>query len=257
MTATRTTTTLATGITQATLNSALLTAFTSAGYNAPYDNYTTGTDRVLVYEFVYDASKTYGKVYYKLRITSGLSLFYQVCSAWNTATKVATNPSPELNTIVVSTTSAITFDALSEETEYKFVMLTQSTNSIIMGIICPFNKPGWWNVNAFPYGFAVSNSALNAFAGCTLNPYSNGNYISFFSTSNLATVNLQTNKRDIITGMILLTASTRGVAGKTSDDIGMGACNGSSRFDVLTFPGTTQEYLVLNPVTGGMVIRIA
>lgn len=255
--ATRTTTTLASDITQTTVVNRLLTAFVSAGYATTYDDYTTGTDRVLVYEFIYDNSKTFGKVYYKLRVTSSLNFLFQVCSAWNKTTKVATNASAEASFLTLGTTTTITFDALNGGLEYKFVIITQSTTSVVLGILCPDNKPTWWDVNAFPYGFAFNTNALNGLTGCALNPYSNTNYSGFFGNNGLSAVNLQTNRRDILTGIILLSNSGRGVAAKTSDDLALAAANGSAKFDRLSFPGSSQEYLIINNVAGGLALRVA
>lgn len=257
MPATRTTTTLASGITQATVVTALLAAFSSAGYSAPYDNYTSGTDQILVYEFVYDSTKTYGKVYYKIRITSALIIVYQICSAWNTTSKVASNAPAEAALITLANTSTISFDALNGGSEYKFVVITQLGTSAILGIICPANKPDWWNVNTFPYGLVFNSTSLSNFTSCSLNPYSSNLYTSFFNATNFGLPNQQTNKRDVITEMVIISSSNRGVAGKTSSDIGMGACNGSGKFDLLTFPGSSLEYLVINNTPGGLVIRTA
>jgi hypothetical protein len=253
----RTQTTLASGITQTTVVSALLTAFTNAGYNTPVDNYTSGTDRILVYSFVVDSTKTFGTVYYRVRITSALSVFVQLYTAWNTTTKVGANASGEFNPITLTTTSTISFDALNGSSEYKFVVITQSTTSIILGVIAPANKPTWFDLNTFPYGFMFSNSSINTLIGCGLNPYSNVSYSTSLNNSLLALANTQTNARDILTGVMLFSASTRGIGGRTSDDVVSASASGTSKFDVLAVPGSSNQYLVINNVSGGIAFRIA
>ncbi len=255
--ATRTTTSLASGITQTTIVSALLTAFSNAGYSSPVDNYTSGSDKVLVYALTYDASKTYGTVYYKIRISSGIAIYFQVLSSWNAVSHTGSNGSTDSLISTLTTTSTIVFDSLNASSEYKLVVVTQSGVSFLLGLIFPSSKPSWWDVNSFPYGFAFSTTTINAMVGSSLSPYSNQNYSTLLNTTFMGSANLQTNRRDVLTGIVIFSNANRGVACKTSDDLAIAAASGNSRFDILTFPGSTNEYLIINNVPGGLAVRTA
>lgn len=254
--ASRTTTMLASNITQATLVSALLTAFSNAGYSAPVDNYTSGTDRIIVYRFDSDVSKTFGQNYLRVRITSAFQILHQILTSWNATTKTGNNGSVEVALATIATTSIINFDALNGGNEYKLVVVTQTTTSFILGIICPENKPTWWDINVWPYGFIFLSINLNSFRGSTLNPYSNSDYSSFLNSTAMGLANTQNNRRDVLTGVVILSASNRGVAAKTSDDLAIACASGSSKFDILSFPDSTAQYLVINNVSGGLAFRI-
>ena len=94
--ATKTEASLAATITQTSFANALKTAFTSAGYSAVFDDYTSSTDRILVYAHVVDNSKVYGTSYLRIRITSALLIYQQIYSTWNATAHTGTGSSTEV-----------------------------------------------------------------------------------------------------------------------------------------------------------------
>ncbi|BAZ36972.1 hypothetical protein NIES4101_28930 [Calothrix sp. NIES-4101] len=253
--ATRTDTSLAATISQTTLVNALLTAFANAGFSSPFDNYTSGTDRILVYKVDVDASKTFGSNYLRIRITSALQVLQQIMAGWNTSTKAATNASTEVSMGSLSTSSLIQFVALSGGNEYKFISLTQGTVFMLLGILMPENRPSWWDLNAWTWGFIFTSTTLLALRSSSKFPYTVSEY-EFLSSTRMGIANPQTNRRDIFAGNILLTSSNAGGAGKTSDDICLACGNGGSRYDTLSFPGDTKQYLLINNTSAGLAVRI-
>jgi hypothetical protein len=253
--ATRTDTTVAATVTQTSLVNSLLTALTNAGFSSPIDNYTSGTDRIIVYKVDVDASKTFGSNFLKIRITSSLQILQQIFSGWNTSTKAATNASTEVSMGTFSASSLIQFVALNGGSEYKFVSITQGTIFMVLGLLMPSNRPTWWDLNAWTWGFIFISTTLLALRSSAKFPYSNSDY-EFLSSTRMALANPQTNRRDVFAGNILLTSSNNGGAGKTSDDIGLACSSGSARYDTLTFPSDTRQYLLVNNTTAGLVVRV-
>jgi hypothetical protein len=243
-------------ITQATLISALLNAFTDAGYSAQTANFTSGTDRILVYEFPIDTSKTFGTNFIRIRITSTLQVFQQIFTAWNTVNNTGSNGSTEINLGTLVTNVQVNFCALNGAAEYKLVLLTQGTLFIPLGILAPQNRPTWWDLNSWSWGFIATTASMNVWRSSLLNPYNNAEFDTFLNSSRMSNPNPQTNRRELLTGLMLLTQSNTGVAGRTSDDLASASASGSGRYDVLALFGSNQKYLLLVNVAGGLAIRI-
>ncbi len=254
--ATRTDSTLTATITQTSLVNALITAFTNAGYSTAFDNYTSGTDRILVYRFDVDSSKTFGSNFLRIRVTTALVINVAIGTAFNTSTKALTNASTEVIFTALSATVNINFTSLNAGNEARLVLITQGTAFIPLGVIIPANRPIWWNLDSWNYGFIFTSSAMSVIRSSSISPYSNSDY-DIFSSNRLSAINIQTNRRDVLTGLILLTQSNAGVAGKTSDDLGIAAATGSARFDTLSFPDNTQQFLLVNTGTSGFSVRVA
>lgn len=250
----RTDTSLAPTITQTTFASALITAFANAGFSATTDDYTSGTDRILVYRFDTDASRAKGRNFLRIRITSALAINILIGTDFNISTKAMSDASAEATIFTLATNFTITFIALNCGSEGRFVMLSQSTNFAPLGLLIPVNRPTWWNLDTWSYCYMFTNAAMTTLRSSAINPYSNvDNEILTFSR--LSGVNAQTNRRDVLTGLTIGNNSSNGVAGKTSDDIAIAAGNGSARFDVLAFTGSTQQYLLVVNAASGIAFR--
>ncbi|MBE9191442.1 hypothetical protein IQ230_14010 [Gloeocapsopsis crepidinum LEGE 06123] len=244
-------------ITQTTLINGIRQAFVNAGYPTPFDDFTSGTDRILVYQIVLDAARTSGTAFLRIRLTSTLVIGQQVLSSWNTSTKAGTNGSTEVTFTAVATGSQVNFVSLNATPELALIMLTQGTLAIPLGFFAPINRPSWWNLDAWNYCFVPTGNTFAAFRSTTNNPYANITYDTSLNVNRMGTANSQTNRRDILPGVILYTQSNQGIAGRSSDDLIMVAASGSTRFDTLQIPGDTKEYLILDPSVGGLAVRIA
>jgi hypothetical protein len=253
--ATRTDTSLAATITQTTLVNAIKTAFTNAGYSTLVEGYASGTDQILVYQFVTDATKIYGTVYLRIRITTALAIFQQLFSTWVAGTHANTNGSTEVFGTTVSSSIAINFVSLNGGLEYGLVLLTQGTTFIPLGVIAPITRPSYWDLNSWNWGFIFNDNTLFTWLSCNLNSFSNQSYDTFLNNARLGTANSITLRRDILGGITLLSQSNRGIAGQTSNDIGMGCFSGNSRYDSASSYGSSAVYLVITNVAGGLAIR--
>lgn len=256
MVATRTDTTLGTNFTQATLFAAIKTAMANAGFSAPIDDYTSGTDRIVIYAFITDATKVYGTTYYRIRVASSLIIYSSLYQNWNTGTHNGANPSNEYSFLALSTNVAVNFTALNGGSEYKFLFITQGTILVPLGVISPAIKPNWWNLNSWNYAFIWANGALSGFGSTALNPYGNVAYSPIINTALMANANPQTNVSDILTGIVILTNTNRGIAGKTSEELGSACAAASSRYNTIATDNINENFLIINPVAGGLVIKV-
>lgn len=244
-------------ITQQNLFDGIKAAFVNAGFGTTFDDYAAGTDKVVVYAIVLDATKTNGTSYLRIRVTTGLVIGQQILSTWNTSTKAGTGGSAEQVYTAITTNAQVNFVALNAAPELRLVALTHGTNYIPLGYLSPANRPSWWDINGWNYAFVSVTGSFATSRGTTLNPYSNAEYDSSLGNARMANFNTQTNRRDLLPGVVLYTQSNQGIAGRTSDDLVMVSASGSTRYDILQIPESTAEYLILNPVSGGLAVRVA
>jgi hypothetical protein len=252
--ANRTDTILSAGFTQTQLIAAIKTAFANAGKTTTYDEYTSGTNQILVYEFTYDASKTYGKCYLWIQVTNAFVCSQQLFLAWNTTTKAGSNGSSAVTFTAFLNTAQVRLIALDGGTEYTFVHLSQGTNYAPVGVLFPANKRDDWDVNAYGYGFIANVSTCATWRSISINPYGNTLYDALpIGNSRLANAGSVFNQRDLLAGLILLTQSNQGYACKTSDDIGAACATGSIFLDTIT--DGTKQYIIFGAGAGIFAVR--
>lgn len=257
--ATRTDSVLGPNWSQVTLADAIKVAFTNAGYTAPFDEFVTGTDRFLVYQIVVDSTKTAGTAYLRIKITNTFLISQQMLSSWIVANKTGANGFTELNASATAlvVTTGVNFTAINGSSEYKFVLIYQGANVLALGHMSPENRPAWWDLNAWSYVFFPHAANFASFRTTTLNPYGNADLTSSLNLAAMGVANSQTNRRDIVAGIIFTTPTNQGIGCRSSDDLVMVASSGASRFDTLQIPGDTKQYLLLAPVSGGLAVRTA
>lgn len=257
--ATRTNTSLAAPFTQAQLSTALQAAFVSAGFSGTFDNFTSGTDLILVYAFVVDNTKTFGTSYLRIRITNTFVINQQIFSSWNAVTHTGgATPSTEVIFTALSPSTNVSFNAFSSVGEANLLIVTQGANSIPLGIIAPVTRRASWDLNNWNWGFIFISSTMAVLRSTNLNQYTNpDNDIALAGNVRMGTANIQDLQRDVLTGLILLNQSNQGFCGKTSDDFGIASGNGSTRYDTFFKSGTSQQYTLLISGSGMPVVRTA
>lgn len=243
-------------ITQQSLYDGIKAAFANAGFVSPFDEYTSGTERYLVFAIVLDSSKTYGTSYLRIRLLNNLAVVQSIYSTWTVANHTGTNPSQEVGYTTPVNNAQINFVSLNGGDEYKLIMLMQGTIVIPLGFISPANKPTWWDLNAWNYCFFPTSTIFDTWRTTNLNPYANTDHNNSLNVARMGNANSQTNRRDLLPGIIVYTTSNQGISGRTSDDLVSVAGNGTTRYDVLQIPGDTKEYLILYPASGGLAVRI-
>ncbi|ARV59145.1 hypothetical protein BZZ01_11285 [Nostocales cyanobacterium HT-58-2] len=254
--ATRTDSSLAANFTQASLIDAIKQGFTNAGFSNPVDEFTSGSDKNLVYSQIVDSNKKYGSNFIKVRLTTGFSIYQQIFTAWNPSNHSGENGSNEYGYYYgFDSKSPVNIVSLNGGNEYKFNCLSQGGSFWLLGILVPEKRPTWWDLNSFSYGFIPANFYLNEWRSSNVNPYSNSTYSVSLAYGQLTNPNPQTNKRDIMAGLLFYTQSNCGIACKTSDELVMCSANGIARYEFIQASG--MQYLVVNPGAGGLAVRIS
>ena len=256
--ATKTTTTLAATITQQGLYNALKTAFTAAGFGNPYDEYTSADNSLrCAWLTMLDNTKVYGTTGMRFRVGTDLSLGFLMGTGWDKTNHTTSNFSTDYVSPAFAPSQPITLDSVNGGGEFKLVIVSQGTTKFNFCYLSPANKPIWWDLNSYPYGFINGSADFSLFYGSALNPYSNINFSNSLNRANLATANVITNKRDIELGVNFYSQSNQGIMGKSSDDLVSIAAVGTSRFDIVRVAGNpSKDFLIINNAAGGLGIRV-
>lgn len=255
MPATRTTTTLSAPISQSNLCTALQSVFSTAGLGNPIDDFTSGTDRILIFAKT-TGTGTFGTIYLRLRITSGLRVFQQLFTTWNSSTNSGTRPISEHEYDTLSSDIDIKFDIFNREPEYWLILVSQSSKFLPLGMVAPSIKRSNFSFNSFAWGFIFTSKNMTNVRGSP-GYYSSDNYeLSLAGSGRLSNADPIDNERDVITGIMLLSQSNQGIAGKFSDDLAVIAAAGTSRYDNVLISGTSEQYLIIAPGPGGIGVRI-
>jgi hypothetical protein len=256
----RTDYTLLPPITQQTFYDAIKARLAVIGGYTLFSEYSASGDKIVVYELLSDSTKLFGKVYYRVRVTTGLQIFQQLYVTWNATTNTGTLPSTESTSISFASNVAIDFVTFGKLPEYRFLALSQNTTFALFGGLRPEIKSDGWSEDSYPWMFILDNdwTAANQFKkwlSCTSNPYSNtSGFTSNMADSRLSSQNPVTNKRDSQASMVIY-STTQGIAGQTSQEILTVAALGQTRFELIQFIAGTEEYILLNPGYGAMAIR--
>lgn len=244
-------------ITQQSLYDGIKQAFVNAGYSVPFDEFVSGTDKVLVYQAVIDASKTYGTAYLRIRVTTTFVVAQQILATWNTATKAGTGGATEVVYTALVANAAVNLMALNMGVEAKLILLYQGTVYYPLGYVSPSNRPSWWDLNAWPYAFVPTANTFTLYRSTTVNPFANTEHDTTLGSVRMGTANVISNRRDVLASIVFFTQANQGIVGKSSEDFAMVSATGLSRFDIFQTPTDLKQYLLLNPVAGGLALRIA
>lgn len=245
----------------------LKTAMTAAGFTL-YDEYddasSTPVSKNAVFEYVFDATKTYGKSYTRVRTSLQNGLFSNIlATGWDTTTHTAIGGSVGTSTTSFGNSDFIYVKSINHP-EVRGLLYIDD-DGIRFSSLClrPANKPTWWNENNYPFFFTVINTvdfeSIVALPG-SLSPYNHtlANYFSILRTTYMQFPNPITFARDLLPGVVLLgpRVNNQGVAGRFSDDVALAAVNTDNSRYGDTFSTGSSEYLLLDP-SSGFSIRVA
>jgi hypothetical protein len=87
-------------LTATTLRDDLRDALIAAGFPPALKSYTVGTTLYAVWELLFN-TKTYGKTYYRIQVTSGLVVTHSIGSGWNDSTNTLANACAESQSVPV------------------------------------------------------------------------------------------------------------------------------------------------------------
>lgn len=257
MVATRTISSVAATVTQATLIAGLKVALASAGLSGTPADFTDGSNnRFLVYTIVYNVS-TYGTVYFWVQVTSSLSVSCRLATDYNSGTQTSTNVTTYSSAITFTTSSAITLGAINAGSEASLVYMLQSSTYQVIGVLRPVSKRPSWDEGIWPFVFHPGNnsfSSINSFSS-TLSPYSNSTY-NFPSISQLNSAATFDGLNDVMRAPNLFTSSSQGFVGKFGNDFGLAAASGMSRLNLILT--ATEKFLILptSPSSSAFCINV-
>jgi hypothetical protein len=264
--------TLAAPIDRTNLGDAIKAAFSGIGLTTAYDDFVDGSgNRLIVYEVVYDAAKTYGKAYLRVRITSGLVVTQALFTAWNATTHAGTNAGSENKSYTVPTGSTLQIVAgRSTDSEWKFLVL----NGVgVLGYVVPGTRANWWDLNSYPWMWQPYSIKFSLWQGTDRVPYTVNNpqrsqYLRTWLFGSISTTmfydndivteyapvtpvsaNPVTGKREIIEGMQFSPCSLQGgICGKINNDFAICSQSPSaSALDVFVVSAGTEEWTLIYP----------
>ena len=216
--------TIAATLTQASIYAGIKSVFSSLGYTA-YAEYISSGTLFVVYQKVFN-SKTFGNIFLRIGVTTGLAISQTIGTAVDTATNTVANASPTIISNAFTAATPIDIRSFkSQASEYDLIHIRQGGSPyIILGWLKPsvLNNIDENSYTAALMFASVSNSV--SLLGTALNPYSNANY-SAYSNGYLTYAN-HYGLRDLFPNMPILTSTGRGIFGLTSDDFAIGAGSG-------------------------------
>ncbi|MEQ9355115.1 hypothetical protein [Coleofasciculus chthonoplastes] len=232
----------------------LAAAKTSLGI--PFDEYTSGTDKYLVFEVVQDANAAFGKIYHHWQIRFDLRIYSRLYSDWVAANKTGLDDSGSFYHDTLNNTDPVTLLTVNGGSEYQFIIFSQGSILVVLGGVYPAKKPDWWDLSSWNYYFTPDYNDYRRFRSTAKNPFSNQYHDVSLKNSRMETANIHTGRRDILQGILFFTQSNQGISGKSSDDLVSCSAAGSSLGDVIEVV-TGERYLVLDKSAGGLGVRIA
>jgi hypothetical protein len=263
--ATRTSSTIAPGFTQASLANSIRDALVAVGFTA-VDSYLS-TDECRVVSWQVNAEAAKGTAYLLIKVTTAFTTNVTLYDGWNASTHVGTNASG-VQTVLSSPASTQSFAVEGfNHPELKAITLkgTSGSNTAygFIGVARPANKLVTWDENSSLYAGllgGVSSSAANSQGIwlCGINPAS-------VVTSSLlsgkmfdaAVAGAVSGKRDLLPG-VFLSHATGGVLARTSDDIAWAAIGGLTPGDTVQITPGVEEYAAIFPIgaTPGFAVRV-
>ena len=242
--------------TVAIIADAVRSALTAAGWGDPVDDFLVSSERHLVYLRYNVAGHVQG--YSRIRI--GTTFIRQnISDGWTSATRTSINESSSPSFGTVSTANA-TIHVLAGSSELSGIIWQQGTSTSAILWFQPETVPSWWNRALWLYAFVPQDQSLNNWYSSNFSPF--GSFTSWSLQSNssmLGAINRVTNRRDSVSSILLQCPSSEGIAGRSSPEMGQAALSGLARFDRLTDDSFSpaRDHLVLNPASGGLIVRIA
>lgn len=135
-TATRNDVDLPAGFNETQLIETLLAQFGAAGFTSPFDYQpaaSAGTNRYIVYEFINDAARSKGRIYFRVRwvvnATTGAITFYtQLFDSWNITTRTGSNGGTEVTCALVVAVAPTPLETVAiNHPEIRGIWLRQGT----------------------------------------------------------------------------------------------------------------------------------
>ena len=245
-------------ITQASLIAGIRDGLIAAGFPAPLKSYTTGTDQFVIWLLNFDATKTYGRAFYRLRVSAALGVSHAVGAGFTDATNTLVNPSAEQHLQTYQNNAVIRIWGFRSD-ELCIVSIVQGTTiHQILGYFRFADMPSF-DEGSFPKIFISTRNDAQTLSCTGLSPYGSVNLLFDTSLANSAMANPDPylSQRSQATGILVYGPNNGGIIGRSSEDLATGACVGMSRGEVFQTPtNPVEQYILLRPAAGALLIRI-
>ncbi len=244
-------------LTQSSLINGLRDALIAAGFPAILKQYTSGTDQFVVWELLFDNSKSYGKAYYRLKVTPALVVTHAIGVNFTDASNVLNSPSAESHNVTYLNNVPIDFAGF-RTSEYLFLYCNQGALQQLLGYFRPPICPAF-DESSFPKTFISTNADFGQVTCTALSPY--GSTLTFgtsLGSSQYGGADLFLNRRNQKTRIDLNAPSNAGAMAQSSDDLAMGCCTGMTRGDIFEITGSNpvERFTVIRPGAGALLIKI-
>jgi hypothetical protein len=242
-------------LTAASLRDGLRDALVVAGFPAALKSYVVGTDQYAVWELVFN-TKTYGKAYYRIKVTSGLVVTHAVGATWTDSTNTLGNPSAESQSTAYLANVAVKSWGFRSD-ELCLLSTVQGSATQLLGYFRFLDAPAF-DEASFPKIFIARTNDVDSLTSTALAPYSTFTYSTSLNNAVMATADLFLQQRSQVTGFFLYGPTNSGVIARSSDELSMGACASMVRGDIFQVPDTNplEQYLLLKPGAGALLVRI-
>ncbi len=245
-------------ITQASLIAGIRDGLIAAGFPAPLKSYTTGTDQFVVWQLVFDPLKTYGRAFYRLRVTAALGVTHMIGAGFADSTNTIINPSADSHLITYASNVPIRLWGFRTE-EMTLLSASQGATHQLLGFFRFADAPSF-DEASFPRILISRNDAASSLTCTGLSPYGSTLLIFASSLGNTLMSNADPylQQRSQATGILVYGPSDGGIIARSSDDLASGACVGMVRGDVFQNVNASpvENFLLLRPGAGALLIRV-
>lgn len=242
-------------LTAASLRDGLREALVAAGFPPALKSYAVGTDQYAVWELVFNPA-TYGKSYYRLKVTSNLVCTHAVGAAWTDSNNTLGNASADTgSTSYVSNVAVKSWGFRSGE--LTLLSISQGSTLQLLGFFRFADAPAFDDVS-FPKIFIPASSDVASVVCTGITPYASGTFLTSLLNPNMSAADTYFQQRSQAGGFFLFGPTNTGIIARSSDDLAMGACVGMTRGDIFQVPDSDpiEQYILLRPGVGALLIRI-
>jgi len=233
--------TVTAGFTQANLYTKLK-AFLVSLYGTAYDEFTVSTTNSLVFQVVLSGAAK-GTIYVRVDLTTS-AITCQHYETWNAGAHTGTSGTSSVSNTWTNASQVDFYGFVNSEAKMVF-WKNGAVNGFLAGHIRPTTKPSWYSETTYRYAFHFSSAQTQTLSS-TVVP--SGTYtMSALGVFGSTGVNsLDSNKRMVLTGKIVVNTSVGGYVGSFSNDWGEVAIGGGVVFaDTVKPTAGVEEWIVM------------
>jgi hypothetical protein len=241
-------------ITQQSLNDELKTAFAAAGYGeTPYAEFEEDGNKNLVYAVVNDPTKAFGTVYLHIVIKPNLAVSQRLHSTFDTASNTGSNTGDYYSSDSFQSGFSIFWKALSNGSEFKWVMLHQGYRWVCLGIMRPESMPSFWDEDIAPYAIVSDTSyeRMQTFYMSEISPYPSFSTVQIkahlFGPEVPRDRNPFDQQIDLLARLVFYPSTQEGVFGISSAMLAQAGDRNLDVGDLVTLPNGHEYFVIVQP----------